>query len=121
MAYPPLVIITGKRIGQTMRKSICMLAAVVALTGCTTKGISVPGTDAKVYTDTIHDGGLCLLHGLTVTDGHGKVLFRDTINDFEPDPLHVYTKEEAGQPVQYLLFRPFDPCEEREAVEVRLR
>lgn len=72
-------------------------------------GVRIENTDWYVSADTIHDGGLCLLHRVSIADREGNVLFVDSVNDYEPDSIYA-VKQEDG--ILCITFRLFDPCDD---------
>ena len=72
-------------------------------------GIKLNNTELIFSSDTIHDGGLCLLHNIKFKDINGIILFEDSINDYEPDTIVVkFIENKKG----YIVFRLFDPCDD---------
>ena len=75
----------------------------------TLTGHPIEGTQLLLMADTIHDGGLCLLHPITIIDTDGNMLFSDSVNDYEPDSCQA-TMQDDG--IMRIVFRRFDPCDD---------
>ena len=72
-------------------------------------GQPIMNTTLRISADTIHDGGLCLLHRVSIADREGNVLFVDSVNDYEPDSIYAIKKEDG---ILCITFRLFDPCDD---------
>lgn len=96
-----------------MKKSFIVVLIVISLLclACTksqkkTVGQHIDNTELFFVADTIHDGGLCLLHLVSILDVNGDVLFVDSVNDYEPDTCRA----EMLNGVWHIVLRQFDPC-----------
>ncbi len=66
----------------------------------------IANTPYYLCADTLRQGGLVLLHNLAIVDSGGRILYADTLNDYEPGQCTLI----SDTLIRLMLF---DPCEER--------
>ncbi|MBR6309777.1 MAG: hypothetical protein IKR52_01060 [Paludibacteraceae bacterium] len=81
-------------------------------------GQQIEETSLFLVADTIHDGGLQLLHHIVIVDVKGEVLFVDSTEDYEPDPCKAVMWDEEHRN-GYIILRQFSPCDDAPTLILR--
>ena len=81
-------------------------------------GQQIEETSMFLVADTIHDGGLLLLHHIAIADAKGEVLYVDSTEDYEPDPCKAVMWDEEHRN-GYIILRQFSPCDDASTLILR--
>lgn len=107
-----------------MKKPLHLFCICILLTQCcnkTTHNIKdseesksqlIAHTELYFVADTIHDGGLCLLHPISIANEQGTILFYDSVEAYEPDSCKIFLTDYDNGQKGFIYLRKFDPCED---------
>lgn len=75
-------------------------------------GLPIAGSSLYYTAQTAREGGLELLRNVKIMNRNGKVLFTDTIQDYEPQYGVRYIPDEIGSKNGFIVLYIFDPCDD---------